>query len=764
MVSPVNNNMIVRTLMGSALLSLALGAAGETVVTLERDGAAVGGGEVCRFAARDRENPIRRWLAFQDVTCVAAGSAMAFPRGLWNVFGKVEGKAVSDPIVIDGSKAPSSLSLSLTAGAALTPRLPEGSTAVFYAPRRGSAFPFNATMQHVTVPASEELWAIVLEKTQPVGIVKIPASEAESERAVDGLGSAGSPFVLGWIQVPEADRIAMTKAQSLNAPGVHFTSRGSSRDSEPLPAMAMLHGSFFLVRGAPAGEGELDIGGRGWIPYRTRLKIDTRVVTVANGPLMARLSGSIFVNWSANGGVTELDRSLGSCGGEDRSAQFVVSVSACASADAESCRVVRQETFPPQLPFGSFTVDDLPPGDYRAELHFGKLPNVVENVRLSALQQQRVRIQAGYEEIYGSLTHGGQPLGEDAALTFPGQGIGFASRETGEYHAVLLHQFETDARIEVASCRGGFRGFVLADHDSRPHTRFDIDIPDNVLTINVVDTFTRAPLDDATVHYSIMSRSAPLRPVVTGELRTRAEDGASGRLITKSLPERELRIFVTHTGYQKRIINPLTMLKSDKKTIDVELLPLNGQTGRFLSPLPFDRGSISWFNAGGSLTEATELDPDGNFIYSGQHGPDETMAVVSASHPLWVVRAPAMPRHEVFTVPFPAMSRREFDITIPGTNPDVSTYVGLVVGGVRVPYPALRAHQTLRNLPSLVPGSGPLHIRDLGETGSIDVILGPPKDEALSRMSNIDVFALAQFVDAPRKRLLPGVGVIALER
>jgi len=756
--------MILRTLVLSALLSLALGAAGETAVTLERDGAPVAGGEVCRFAARDRENPFRRWLSSQDVTCVPAGSAIAFPRGLWNVFGRVEGKGVSDPVVVDGSKAPESLSLSLTAAATLTPRLPEGTTAVLYAPRRGSAFPFGATMQHVTVPASEELWAIALDKKkEAIGIVKIPALDAGSERAADLQGSAGSAWVLGWIQVSEADRRALTKAQGLSAPGVHFTSSGPSRESDPLPPLALLHGSFFLVPGVSAGDGELDLGGRGWIPYRARLKTGTRAVTVTNGPLLARLAGSIFLNWSVDRDLTEMNRSLGSCGGDDQPAQFVISLSACAGEDSESCRVLHQETFPAQLKFGSFTVDDLPPGHYRAELHFGKLPPVVESVALAALQVQRVNVYAAYEEIYGSLTHGGQPLGEDAALKFPGQGIGFASRETGEYHAVLLRPFETDARIDVASCRGGFRGFVLADRESRRNMRYDIDVPDNVLTLNVMDTFTRTPLDNATVHYEIMSRAAPRRPVVTGELRTRAEDGEKGRVVMKSLPERELRLSVTHSGYQKRVINPFTMLKSDEKTIDVELLPLNGSSGRFLSPIPFDRGAVYWF-AGARLTETTELDPDGSFIYSGQHGPDETMVVVSASHPLWVVRAPAMPRHEVFTVPFPAMSMREFDVTIPGTNPDVSTYIGLVVGGLRAPYPAFRAHQTLRNLPSLVQGSGPLHIRDLGETGSIDVILGPPKDEALSRMSNIDVLALSQFANAPRKRLVPGVGVIALER
>jgi hypothetical protein len=181
---------------------------------------------------------------------------------MWNVFAKVEGKSVSDPVLVDGSKAPPFFKLVLNPAATLMPILPAGKSAIFYAPRRGIAIPYVATMQRVTVPAAVDLWAIVLEKSQPVSIVLIPPIDAGTERTADLQGNTGGPFVLGWMQVPEADRNALVKAQGIAVPRVHFTSGGSARDVDPPPPMALLNGSFVLVRGVPAGDGELDLAGR----------------------------------------------------------------------------------------------------------------------------------------------------------------------------------------------------------------------------------------------------------------------------------------------------------------------------------------------------------------------------------------------------------------------------------------------------------------------------------------------------------------------
>jgi hypothetical protein len=752
---------MMRTFLLFALLVVTVHVTAETVVTLARDGTPVANGEVCRFPARDAENPFHRWLSSQTVTCVAAGP-ITFPDGLWNVFGRIEGKAISNPVVIDGSKAPQKLTLALTPAATIVPTLAAGKTAVLYAPRRSVAFPLAAATQRITVPASEALWGIVLEKGQPAGIVSIPALDAETERTDDLQGSTGGPFVLGWLQVPEEDRVALSNAQGMSTPRVHLTTRGSSRESDPLPPLALLNGSFVLVRSVTAGEATLDVAGRGWIPSRSSVKIATQLVTTPNAPLIARTSGSLLVNWSSASDLLALDKSLGSCGDTTINPLVEITVARCsivygASSDEERpCNVIRQETFVPEPGRGSFQVDDVPPGEYRAELRFGRLPTIRQNVTLRALQQAYVSLLARYIEIYGSLTHGGKPVDEGAPLKFPA-GVGFAARETGEYRAVLLRPFGIDARIDVATCSGRFSAFVLASRGCAPNARFDIDIPDNELRVNVIDTFTRDALQGAKVSVAIMSTAAPRRPVVTQDLIATGEG-----VVMTSVPEREIRIVVTHSGYRKQVVRPFTMERSGTKTIDVEMLPIQGSSAQIVSPIPFNSASVYWFSGAGIETEQAVVDSDGTFIFGDDHGPNETMAVVSGSHPLWVMRAPSLSRRTTTLLPFPDAPSRTFDISIPSARPQSSTFIGIFVGNLRVPFVALRTHQAMRRLPALVRGSGPLRIAQLLETGAIEVMRGPRQDESSPQLNVPDPIAFPQFATAAKTRLLPGAISITL--
>lgn len=745
----------------AVLATAALHVAAETVVTLQRDGTPLSGGEVCRFTARDHENPFHRWLPSQAMSCVAAG-AITFPAGLWNVFGRIDGEAISNPILIEGGKAPETLSLALTPAATIVPTLPAGKTAVLYAPRRAVAFPLPGPTQHTTVPASEELWAILLEKGQPVGIVSIPPLDPRTERAVDLQGSTGGPFVLGWLQVAEEDRLALSKAQGISTPRVHLTTRGSSRESDPLPPLALLNGSFILVRSVTLGDATFEVSGRGWIPDRsTALKIANELVTLAKTPVFARTSGALLVRWSSESDLPALENSFGSCGERSVKTLVEISIARCpvvygTSDEDPPCNLLRTETFVPELDFGSFRVDDLPPGEYRAELHFGRLPPIRQNVTLRALQQQNVSLRARYMEVYGRVTHGGELLDEEATLKFPG-GIGFAERETGEYRAVLRRPFPIDTRIDVTTCNGSFKAFALADHGGSDNARFDIDLPGNELRINVLDTFTRTVLQGAKVSVSIMSRNRPLRPVVTQESRA-----TNGGVVMRSVPEREIRIVVTHNGYQKQRVAPFTMEKSGTKEIDVELLPIRGSSAQIISPVPFNGASVSWFSGAGVETEQAVIESDGTFTFADDHGPNETMVVVSLTHPLWVLRAPPLSRRTTTLLKFPDAPSRTFDIMIPGVRPQTSTYVGIFVGNLRVPFAALLSHQTMRKLPAIVRGTSPLRIAELLETGTIEVVRGPRQEEGAPALGIPDPMAMPQFATAPKARLLPGAFSVSL--
>src|SRR5437660_9262903 len=95
------------------------------------------------------------------------------------------------------------------------------------------------------------------------------------------------------------------------------------------------------------------------------------------------------------------------------------------------------------------------------------------------------------------------------------------------------------------------------------------------------------------------------------------------------------------------------MTKTEKKNIAVDLVPLGGSEAKVLSSRPFANGTIFWYSSAGVETERADLAPDGTFHFERAHYRDETMTVVSLSHPLLILRAPPVERATPLRVRLP---------------------------------------------------------------------------------------------------------------
>lgn len=709
-------------------------------------------GEICRFRALDAENPVRRWLASQEVTCARIGmEQLEFPSGLWNVFVRSDFDISVLPQLVDGDAAnPMPFVPELVRAAWMTPMLPEGHSGVIYVPRHGSAMPVDRA--RMTVPADEPLWLFVLDKSVPVAVIAIPPLAPETEQAVDARRGE-PPSIVGWLQVPEADRYKLAQATGVFSPTV----RAGARAADPLPPPAKLHGAFFLIHDAPIGNAEVRLTGRGWVPDRRVVKVKAGV-TISEAPLIVRAAGTLLLYWRSDQDLPALDRSVKTCGASEGTPQLVIALSKCVGVrgqrpDAAECTLVREEPVA-DYHYGSLTFDDLVPGLYRAEMRFGKLPPVGEMRNVNALDITDLRLKAEYATLHGSVTRGGEPLGEDVRIRLP-RGIGFAPADSDQYHAVMLPTTgpsTIDVEITVAPCEGE-PAVVLTDRPIRPGMRLDIDIPVNELKVHVSDTFTTEALANAEVKLEAMAKSRAPRVVHTKT----ATSGENGNVVWTSVPVRELHLTVTLAGYEKRRVEPFTMVESGSHTVDVQLVPLRGTRGRIVSDRRFDNAAVVWFSPTGTETERADVAPDGTFVFTNWHTPDETMAVVSASHPLWVQRMPGTARRETLTVRFPDALVVAFDVWLAASVlPDVTRYIGVEIGGVRVPQPVLAQHQTLRRDPALIRGHGAQHFRDILATGPIVVLLGPTLEEVAGPARNLDIFAFAKFASVPRERLEPG--------
>lgn len=750
----------------AVLVLSATAVAAETRVTLTGADTA----EVCRFRAGDREKPIERWLNAQTVTCVASDSALTLPPGLWNVFARSRGAVSIDPIFVDAASAPAELSIALVPAATIVLQLPPETTGVLYAPKRVIAFPAS---ERTTVPAGEELWLIVMSKGAPVAVVPIAAIAAGAERVVDARSISDAPAVLGSMQVSDSDRAAIKTARGVQLPRIAITAGGKEVVAASLPAPDSLNGAFVLFPGVSAGAADLRLDGRGWLPSRRAVRITPQPVTLMREPIAARASATIMINWSTEGDLAALDRSLGTCETPKEAPRLELTIAACPEPkpgkplDPAACSVIHKETLRNELAFGSVRLDDVPPGMYRAELHFGRLPPIQVMEDIPPLQQHPFSLQARYFEAYGSLTRGGEPLRDDARIEFPLNGVGFALRDSGEYRGVVRESFEPDAKIDIVTCSGK-RYFVLAEQGMAvwKKARFDIDIPDNTLTVTVVDTFTQMPLPEAKLNYVVMSKRVPRRPVLTRDVSPSEGDDpgkrVAGQFVIKGMPpDHELHLTVSCRGYKKKEIDPFSMTKSETKNIDVALVPLGGSEAKVISAHPFDAGTIFWFSSAGVETERADLAPDGTFHFERTHYRDETMTVVSLSHPLWILRAPPVEKATPLQVRFPdSAPQRDAEVRIDNNLPPrMVTPIGVAIGNLRVPQPALAHHLALRDSSPLLRGGGPLLIPALAETAPIDILRGPstmPRPPQLMDPGR-------NFAPVTTQRLQPGIAAVVFE-
>jgi hypothetical protein len=667
---------------------------------------------MCRFGASDVEDPFKRWFGSTEVTCVS-----------------------------DTATLPA---------ATIAVSFREGQRGVLYVPRDATAIPLSPTGRTL-VPANEPFWLFVVEKSSPVGILDVPPIDAGTERTIDARADAPSAVVT-WLQIPESDRAAVNDARGLSPPRIYAGGRESDR-------VTPLNGAFVRIRSAADGDTEIELSGRGWLPQRHRIKVK-QPLTAITQPLVARPSAALLINWNGSPSVPALEAAIGTCDRKYERPHYEVAIERCSTPqrpiDPLTCTAFRDEVIPPDTHFGSFALDDLVPGTYRVQITFGKLPPVTAVVNAPGARQTTLHLRVAFVALSGALTIGGEPAPGDSVLRFPG-GIGFSAGKSGEYQAAVpdrIPLLSADAQIEIAACDGGSKAIDLVDRPLFRSSTYDIDIPDNELEISVTDTFTHEPIV-ATLKYELMSIVSPFRAALTGSMEASAPPG-SARM--RFVPLRKMRVSVTAPGYQKQDLAPFTLDKSERKRIDVQLMPVRGDSGKVTSSVPFDSAMVFWFNKAGEETEHADVGADGTFIYSGSHDGSETMAVVSRSHPLWVLRSPAVERGEPLQLRFPDGRARTFEITFPAGP---ARFVAVIVGGIRIPMPVFRQHQDLVRLPWTSQPNGTLTVRELVDTGPIDVVLGPRVDEVARGAMSMDLFAFPQFANGARVRLPPDANSVS---
>ena len=105
--------------------------------------------------------------------------------------------------------------------------------------------------------------------------------------------------------------------------------------------------------------------------------------------------------------------------------------------------------------------------------------------------------------------------------------------------------------------------------------------------------------------------------------------------------------------------------------------------------------------------------------------------------------------------------QRDAEVVIYNMPARMVTLIGVAIGGLRVPQPALAQHLALRGVAPLVSGGGPLLIPALTESGPIDILRGP---SVLQRqLQFMEPLMLRAFAPVATQRLQQGSAAVVFD-
>jgi hypothetical protein len=715
---------LVAFLLCTCVAQASYGARREYKVTL--DGARLKGGEVCFFAGESASDPFSLFFSYDQVECLSADEVIDFPAGLFHVFARHSAGYVGAyhefVVFPPDTKAEAGYDLMeiplSEAGrvdfSAAVEALQEGqSLGVWIAttPDGGDGFymPLVTGERSLLVPSGTEVLPIVVADQQPVKIGDPLMLAPRAERPAKFAGPQGGDVVV-WIRadpsVGEMDRSA------LRNPDVSLiVGESTVTPLFPLGRHAPLHALMFF-KGVPPGPAQARANGATWRSNSVDIRVQRGEVTVAADPLMIIPAAAIEILPERESDSV----SLGSCRETGEAAAVIITLSWCGSPGAEAslCRSVASgRTF-----WGAedgLTIGQLTSGWYRVAIDDGLAKPRSYPVELVVGKRSEFRVPlADAFRLYGTVTVDGKPV--RARLNFF-NGVAF-SDDSGRYTAIFPSNPRRN-RVLVLPCDGNAVETFVPREEPIANAPFDIRIDFRDVVVTVRDGEDR-PLENVGVTFSPLIRLHDKdRPAYTSDPVTTNSDGVAKIRVPEGFP----LVFCGEPGDSSIPSGCSSRIPEAELSRPVILtLDLPGFRGRIDGHV--GNGAVALVDASGSILDEASLgrDSQGQFAMRKRPRPGDYFVYTSDVRPLFVLPLPSSSGEEIVLTAPPAPIRT-FALRAPASGP--AGYVGLWVGGHYVPAQALAWHQDSRGLDIRVERGSTLTIREIAETGPIEVAVAP---------------------------------------
>jgi hypothetical protein len=491
---------------------------------------------------------------------------------------------------------------------------------------------------------------------------------------------------------------------------------------EPRALTRDTNSDLLIFRNVPPGKASLEVAGPLWSRARQAVTIGANErVTLVHEPLPAIAAGQVTVSWSVPSTVPS---QIASCDeAEPQPAAYEVVLLRCAGLEAESnltslplsrCEVERKVPVARTERNGAVAIDGVADGRYLAELRYGGLPPARAVVVARPATYTSGELRAGSTFIHGRLTRNAKPV--KATISFF-TGVAVSSADTGDYFA-LVSGDPGRSLIEIKACDGSFSYAHLPVVAPVLNSSYDISVPDNDVTVTVVDRATRAPVPGADLTFGPANAESPGGGV--HYLRGSITDAKGQSVLGPFVLPLQFSLCGLAEGYLRRCQDQ--ELRKDHEALTFELTRGESRSGRIDVP---GYVFVLWADAAGKVTELVPVNDDGSFRYEAHHEAGESFFLVSNTLALVALRQPQLKPGDPLEIAVPRVPARAFTIRLGDRIAQQNAWIDVSVGDVLIPMEVLNQHQQLRNLRSLILKRAPLSVGAIAQTGPITVLLGP---------------------------------------
>ena len=663
-------------------------------VLAEADGVAVTDAEACFWPGRNLDEFFDRFLASGDVHCHPITNIPQPPDGVWNYYVQSRSRVSTHPDAIQlrgpGSVRPLRVELlpagTLDVSSAMSALRPGESLALYISNEHRDASPpavrpIPVGRPRVLTPAEMPVLLLIISGEEIVWasrpllvhageIVRAPTPDRTTHDVI---------VVVGLDRALSGEERATGKGTT--SPSVTLVGKQTLRPVLALRGSPVFDTSIVEFLDVPAGEYAARVDGTYWLADEAPVNVpeQPRGISQPSRQLTTRPRAAVAIRWQAWRGLASA-RSATCMTVPSASTHLTVAHCVFGFGRTTECAVVHDEEIREES--GERTIGQLPPGDYYVTLNHGEMIQR-ERSTLHSGQTANVTIALMPGHIRGRVTMAGKPVG--AVVTFAEGGT--RADENGEYDALVAGAPQNQP-IRVTLC-GSQREYI--DLPPRPLLRddtYDITIPENRLTIAVVDSVTGAPL----VATSVTSRI--ITPEHTISSRFIGHTDLQGTITDDTISEHvTLEICAHKTAYESRCIRNITM-QHDQETVRIALQPIAGRAVRISAMPPVGSGRV-YAVTGSTITGEVPIEGDG-VVRLVPGPPAAVLYIVARNYPLLRVPFPDLTVADpVLRLAPPAPVTRT--VTLAADSPHHGGPIGLEIDGNPVPSAILDFAQALHN-------------------------------------------------------------------